>query len=60
MNDHLRNLALQDIDLRLQRMGKKGLEDWKQMPKPDFEGSAMSQLEEAERSFAKEALVLGF
>ncbi|KAL0054051.1 hypothetical protein WJX82_003046 [Trebouxia sp. C0006] len=56
MNDALRNRALLDVDLRLQKMGKAGLSEWKQMPQPTETSSDISQLESAERSFNKEAV----
>ena len=58
MNDALRNRALLDVDLRLQKMGKAGLSAWKQMPQPTETSSDMCQLEAAERSFNKEAMKL--
>ena len=58
MNDALRNRALLDVDLHLQKMGKAGLSTWKQMPQPTEASSDMSQLEAAERSFNKEEMKL--
>ena len=49
MNDALRNRALLDVDLRLQKMGKAGLSAWKQMPQPTETSSDMSQLEAAQQ-----------
>ena len=56
MNDALRNKALLDVDLKLQKMGKAGLSAWKQMPQPTAVANPMSQLEAAERSFNKAAM----
>ena len=54
MNDAVRNLALQDLHERLQKIGKeKGVELFPQLPKLDQSAASMTQLEAAERSFAK-------
>jgi len=47
MIEHMRNLALQDLALCLQKMGKRGLQQCQQTLQPELRGASTSQLEEA-------------
>ena len=54
MNANVRNLALQDLHVRLQKIGKEaGVRSFTQLPELDESAACMFQLEAAEQSFAE-------